>query len=71
MILLPGNNSVTIHLEAKKPFHADSIVGINSDLTYCVKAVTAVKSETPAKGVKKIIRDEQNWTLQNEFARNT
>lgn len=48
-VTLPGNNLVSILLEAKKPFRADSIVGINSPLTYCVKAVTvALKT----KGVK-------------------
>lgn len=34
--MLPGHN-LARHLQAKKQFRADSIVSINSPLTYCVK----------------------------------
>lgn len=51
----PGNNLTTILLQAKNPFRADSIVGINSQLTYRAKAGTvALKT----KDVKEYSADE-------------
>lgn len=63
-VMLPGNNSVAIHLAAKKPFRVDSIVGINSRVTYCTDAAVVAKT----KDVKEQSKDEF-WALWEEIAK--
>lgn len=46
----PGNNLTTILLQARNPFRADSIVGINSKLTYRAKPATVALKTKDVKG---------------------
>lgn len=61
-VMLPGNNSVAILLEAKKPLRVDSIVEINSRVTPCTGSVAA-----KTKGKEEQSKDEF-WALWEEIA---